>query len=73
MNHIIFGGLVGGLLIGLLPALIVYMDALHLQKKGYAISASAWALGVFLMTIVCLPLYLSDRSRLLRQGVDRAG
>jgi hypothetical protein len=72
MYHIISGSLVAALLLGLLPALIVYIDAHNLQKKGYDVSASGWALAVFLMTIVCLPLYLSDRSRLLRQGLDRA-
>ncbi len=71
MYHIISGSLVVTLLLGLLPALIVYIDARNLQKKGYDVSASGWALAVFLMTLVCLPLYLNDRSRLLRQGLAR--
>jgi len=69
MDDLMFARLIVGLFISVLPALIVYMDARNLEKKGYAISASKWALGVFITTTICLPLYLSDRSRLLRQGL----
>jgi hypothetical protein len=40
-----------GILVALLVALFVYADARNLEREGYAISATGWAIGVFLVLL----------------------
>jgi hypothetical protein len=69
MDDFISQGFFFGFLAALVIATVVYIDARNLQKKGYPIFALGWAITVFFVMIISLPLYLIRRSRVLRGEV----